>query len=47
MPAENRLPSSGRSLQLEIEREALKKERDRSSRERLEKIEKEVGRPEL
>ncbi|HET7091375.1 MAG TPA: ATP-dependent chaperone ClpB [Anaerolineae bacterium] len=30
-------------MQLEIEREALKKERDKASRERLEKIEKELG----
>jgi ATP-dependent Clp protease ATP-binding subunit ClpB len=32
-----------RKIQLEIEREALKKEKDRSSRDRLERLEKELG----
>src|SRR4029077_7691859 len=34
---------SRRVMQLEIEREALKKETDRASRDRLEKLEKELG----
>ena len=35
-----------RIMQLEIEREALRKETDKASKERLQKLEKELGRPE-